>query len=529
MNLKVPTLKVALLVAVLVGMVAVVSARASGTVYEPQLPHPQAPSTAPNAVTMSQAWDLLDAYAKAWRADALLLQMGSSDIDGDADTSGADGKRRAWVATFASQASSSSVRLQLADGAVVGATEQKIVPDVARISERPSVDSPEALRLVIAGKPAFSPVRERAKGYHFVFQRDKNPNPTVIVSGSHDSMSAVGIVDAKTHKVLSYQLYTTGLNGAILYSTDAGETWQASDLTGHLVSSITPNPLVQRSAFASVANRGLIEVFETQNGGKNWSAIGKLPAEGGYWAYSTASIPNPGESASAVILVGTPSGLWISTNNASSWERIGELPAGPPQWTAALGTSQILVSITAGPNTGLYLSKDLHSWTRVADGVYRLSRSNDRESVLAIEAHEESGDAILFDGRGSSKIKTPPRTLRAAGDFIRGSHLLAQTPGTLSKGLQSQSGQGERQWTRVSSGTFASISVPPDYSSSKVVLQGGFRTGVFRSADEGESWKQVLSPKDLHALGTGEISDIEYLTDRNVVLVNGGDFTWTEF
>jgi photosystem II stability/assembly factor-like uncharacterized protein len=230
------------------------------------------------------------------------------------------------------------------------------------------------------------------------------------------------------------------------------------------------------------------------------------------------------------IAVGTPSGLWISREACEHWERSDALPEGPAQWMAVLGkdeTLKIAVSVTAGANAGLYASEDFSSWSKLGDGVFRLSSSFNRESIIAVD-ERDVGKALLFDGQRVLEIAIPPDTLRLAGDFSQDGTLLAESPMALFKGIRQRF--DKFAWEqKYLDGSLTSLAVPPNYPSSGLVIAGGFRTGVFRSTDYGESWEKVLNPQALLKSGTGEIWDIEFLSNNQAILINGGAFTWTEF
>jgi len=490
---------------------------------------PQPRSEAAEAITSGEAWEIALDYATKWQDDAILTRLASSDInDPNAQTSGGDGKRRTWIADLVSPDSDLRIRLQITDGVVVEAIEEPGVFDLPPVTEKPLVDSSDALPSVLAEKPGFAPGTGSGRGYHFVLQQS-----VLLVVGSYEQFPAIGVVDAKTGEVLSCRRHTTDSTGAVLFSVDAGVTWHVSDLVSNMVTSISPDPTHENSAYASVVNDTRVQVYQTRNGGRNWELLSELPPEVGNWAYSISVMPATSASNNpAVIAVGTPTGLWVSRGVHDRWERVNTLSEGPPQWTAVLvnvESPRILVSLTAGPNAGLYASEDASSWMKVADGVFRLSRSLDRKSVIAVdEHHTESGRAFVFDGANMSEIVVPPHTLRLAGNFTQGTNLLAESPNALFSGtLDARS--GSFAWRESLSTLLAGLAVSPDFSSSGLAIASGFRTSVFRSTDYGESWEEVLSPQVLSESGTGETGSVEFLSDECVILVNGGAFTWIEF
>ncbi|MFQ6100542.1 MAG: WD40/YVTN/BNR-like repeat-containing protein [Anaerolineae bacterium] len=508
--------------------------RAVATFRTLRILEPQPRSEAARVITSEEAWEIAFDYATEWQDDAVLIGLASSDVDDpNAQTSGGDGRRRTWIANLVSPHSSLRIRLQITDGVVVEAIEEQGIFDLPPVTEKPLIDSSDALRSVLAERPDFAPGTGKAQGYHFILQLNEDHQSVLLVLGSYKQSPAIGIVDAETGRVLSYRKHTTDSRGAILYSADAGVTWHISDLANNMVTSMTSDPVRENSAYASVVNDDSIQIYQTQNGGRNWQLLSELPSKAGNWVYSTSAIPPTSAiDNSTVIVVGTPTGLWISRDAHNNyWERVDTLPEGPPQWIAGLGgteTSKIVVSLTAGPNAGLYASEDATSWTKEADGVFRLSKSFNRKSIIAVDEYDESGRALLFDGENMSEITVPPHTLRLAGDFTQSTILLAESPGALFRGTQDAK-SGNFVWRENLSTYLASLVVSPDYPSSGLAIAGGFRTGVLRSTDYGESWEEVLSSQALLESGTGEIGSIEFLSCDQVILINGGAFTWAEF
>jgi photosystem II stability/assembly factor-like uncharacterized protein len=420
--------------------------------------------------------------------------------------------------------------VQLTDGTVVEATEGQDVFGLPPMAEKPLVDSPNAVQSVLAEKPDFAPGTGKGQGYHFVLQLNKNNRPVLRVLGSYKRSRAMAIVDAEAAKLLSCQRRTIDSLGAVLYSTDAGLTWHLSDLANKMVRSIAVDPVEKGRAYASVVNDGGIQIYQTRNGGQNWRLLCELPPEAGNWVFEISAMSTTDVKNAISIAVGTPSGLWISREACEHWERSDALPEGPAQWMAVLGkdeTLKIAVSVTAGANAGLYASEDFSSWSKLGDGVFRLSSSFNRESIIAVD-ERDVGKALLFDGQRVLEIAIPPDTLRLAGDFSQDGTLLAESPMALFKGIRQRF--DKFAWEqKYLDGSLTSLAVPPNYPSSGLVIAGGFRTGVFRSTDYGESWEKVLNPQALLKSGTGEIWDIEFLSNNQAILINGGAFTWTEF
>jgi len=489
-------------------------------------------------ITLHAAWDIAFRYAEEWKRDAAIYGLMSSDIDeissqpSEDNKVGGDGKRITWIAYFVSPQSNLRLRVQITNGVIVKAIEEEGYFGNRSFTEKPILDSPEALRIILSGKEGFSYGDGKGKGFHFYLLLDENNVPVIKVMGSHQGSPAVGIVDVKTGSIISYQKYLTDNKGAVLFSSDAGATWNTSNLTGKMVTSIAPDSSDKSKAYASVIEGDRIQIYMTRDQGRSWEQIAQLPHESATWAFNLATGPISKAQTASVIVVGTSSGLWYSSEPYDHWERSLTLPDGPAQWISSLCCGErtgYMVSITAGPNAGVYWSVDLVSWKRKTEGTFRLSRSYDRRYIITVdESTSMSGGALLFDGEKISETSSPQSILRMAGDFSQGGSVLAESPGAILKNKQDESGKN-LIWEEVFTTRLASLAVSPNYPSDGVAIAGGFRTGVFRSTDYGGSWKEVINYQSLAETGTGEISAVEFLSSDHVILINGGTFTWVEF
>jgi hypothetical protein len=72
-------------------------------------------------------------------------------------------------------------------------------------------------------------------------------------------------------------------------------------------------------------------------------------------------------------------------------------------------------------------------------------------------------------------------------------------------------------------------SASADFGTTGAAVAGGFRAGIYRTTDGGQTWVEVLhNPSDVVA-GSGEIWTIRYLSQNAVVAINGGALTWQAF
>jgi hypothetical protein len=493
----------------------------------------ESPSAEAKAITLYEAWDAAQTYAQAWSEDTVLISLESSDIDDlDAEQAGQDGRRRTWHGAFTSPKLNKQLFLQITDGVIVKAIEDGIHdPAIPVVTEKPAIDSPEALKRAKEAKPDLDFGFIEGKGYHFILQIGKNDKPTLSVRGSYriegDKKSpAIVILDPETGQIEA-QYYTVAPLGGILYSADAGKSWHASSLTGQMINAIAKDLSKQDVAYAITTQVGGLYLYQSEDGGQKWTAKGKLPAEAGEWAYSLTVVSNL--NGITYLLVGTTSGLWSSTGG-NDWNLISGLPAGPTQWLAVLQdgeTVKVFITLVTGPNAGsLYSSTDLASWTKEVGGVFRLSQSFDYKAVAA--TNEEQDQALLFTVKERSTLKVPLLTLRLAGDFI-GTGPTVLDGGENGKTLRGDKKADNPNWENTLSAGLASLAASPDLPNNPVLLAGGFRTGIYRSSDGGNVWENVLPNPSLIVPGNDDIYSILFLSNERVIAINGGEFAWTGF
>jgi hypothetical protein len=83
----------------------------------------------------------------------------------------------------------------------------------------------------------------------------------------------------------------------------------------------------------------------------------------------------------------------------------------------------MLVSISAGPNAGVYASPDLLGWTRILNGSHRISSLDDGQAVALPET--PTGQAQLIRDSSVSPLQLSVPALRMAGRLAPGKTLVA--------------------------------------------------------------------------------------------------------
>lgn len=391
------------------------------------------------------------------------------------------------------------------------------------LSRRPAIDSGEAIQSARSIEPDFGPASSDAHGVHFAVDAiPGSADPVILVLGQFGGNPAFVEVDALTGAgVKAAQELRFGKLGGVIYSEDAGLTWKASNLTARFVTGIAAHPTIGDSAFAAVAGDSEIAVYRTDDGGVNWRMVGQLPAAADNWPFGVLAVR--GFESPVTVFVGTRKGLWASNDEGATWMPVAGLPLGPIQWLAkdyGATAPRVIVTLSAGPDAGVYSSTDLQTWAKDSSSVARLSESFSAEGLVEVD-EARPGMGQLHRSGQPGQLQLPPGTLRIAGALDGSAPLLAESP----TGLRI-SRDGGSTWIRALETSLASIAVAPDFPASGVAVAGGFRTGIYRTTDGGQHWIQVIADPSEVVPGNGEIATVTFLSPQRVLATNGGSLQW---
>lgn len=479
-------------------------------------------SSLKQSLTLLEAWEIFDSYGKQWNSDAVIAFIQSIDVPGDTQTAGQDGHRRGWMAVMVTQ--DASLWLSLVEGVIVNQSIQSL-PNRLSALVKPTIDSPQALDLARTNKPEFDARRDRkGQGFHFALETSPTGSAEINVLGAVGKRPARIQLDPYTGQVLASQLYTYAPTGGILYSSDAGQHWQASNLQGKMITALARDPGQEGWAYAASAERENITIYQTKDGGATWEWLSNLPPQAGDWPFDLIAIRD--QTNSLLLLVGTWNGLWLSTDR-QDWLQVESLPQGPVQWLATSqsnGEQRLFATISYGEGRGLYSSSDISLWTKVADNVYRLSESYDQQLVIAT-SEDASSQSLLLSMQDEKIISMSDVVLHAAGDFQGAATILLHSPNAGS-GVSEVPG-GTARWTLPV--PVASLAASPDFLTSHIAIAGGFRTGIYRTKDGGQTWEQVLSRASDILPGSDEVYEVVFLSPNAVIAVNGGKLDWQDF
>jgi hypothetical protein len=483
------------------------------------------PLSQANPISLIETWSVVEKFINEKDPELQILELVSIDHPDDhleKNIQGENGKRRAWMVMLENIEKNQLTRLTIWDGGIIEQINQYLDYELPGL-ERPILDSMEAYQTAIGYSPWIQPNSNHGRGIHFAYRMGEDKNSALMVIGgkkgealTNEALVMINPLSGKVEKVVKRSFANAG---GILYSEDGGLTWHASNLTKTMTNGVTKDLTSQSIGYAVTTNEIQITVFETQDGGKTWTELSKLPTSAGGWPTSITMVPSSWLNNNAkdpVVFITTHTGVWQSLDTVT-WTQVPSLPSIPYQWSTIMKTKDGIRIFVSGSQ--LFTSDNLLDWNQFGqDGWYRLSPSFDHTQVIVTNQNLE--ESWLFTDKDQRLINLPLETMDAAGDFNRLEHIIVRKNGSVSI----VSTQKPSNFIM----DIASLSASPNFLEDGILISGGFRTGLFLSKDFGVTWENVIPNPSEIVTGSNEISEILYFSEKSIIAINGGYLTWED-
>ncbi len=232
-----------------------------------------------------------------------------------------------------------------------------------------------------------------------VFRRSDDGGVTWQATGTIPYTEAIGynlMIDPNDSDNLYIETdpeYCSSCDAALLRSTDAGVTWEILQYEGGIDGPVAIHP--RNGSILYRADNYSGRVYRSVDGGGTWSVVADLPREGLSIAID--------KSAQPIVLVGTASGIYRSTNGGAAWVAANTGLPGDGSSTrvtmlSASGTEA--GTVYAATDRGLYRTNDGGAqWTRV-------SASFDTQTVTHISVDQRDSDVVWATSSGGKVYVT---------------------------------------------------------------------------------------------------------------------------
>jgi photosystem II stability/assembly factor-like uncharacterized protein len=271
-------------------------------------------------------------------------------------------------------------------------------------------------------------------------------------------------------------IWASGTRGTVVRSTDGGRTWRVDSIPGAGTLDFRAiHAFNERGVFvasAGEAEKGLAQIFTTENAGRRWHRVFNTDRQGifldaiAFWNVRTGvALSDPVEGSF---------GVYITTDGGQEWTLLpaANLPKNLPGEAAFAasgssivlrGTSEIWIGTGGGGRARVMYSADRgNTWT-----------------VSDTPVHAEGSAAGIF----SIAFFDSRRGIAVGGDYTK--RVLAAPSVALTS-------DGGRTW-RVAKAPPAAFLSGVAYAGSPAKLVAVGLAGTFVSADSGDTWAQVDS------------------------------------
>lgn len=420
-------------------------------------------------LTLREAWQLAESSASGWDGRWTITALYSTDVD-DAPTpdTGASGRRRTWQAELVNDAGATRW-LRMTNGVAVdaidpGYSSTSMDPGLSR---PPAIDSPDLLALALRERPALRPGTDKARGYHFAYAPDPLTGRWLAsVSGEATGAPARLLIDPDANAVVrAERLAIRG--GGLLVSRDAGESWAESRLSGVVTAIAADSAALEQAprVFAAAWSGDSLGLWATGDAGQSWARVAVLPGRAGPSA--RAMVAGPWDGADSVLLA-TNDGVWVYRIPDGS---LHVIETGGPVLDLLLdadGTLHAIFMKQADPESARH-----YRWDTAGSGWQLVNQQ--RETRFA-----DAPGAVAFEDGAAGQ------TILASG--ASGQYTLRVT----TRGIESKAGAGA-DWELTQPGGVIGLAVDPDFDDCGVALAVLYPGTVVRTADHGQTWREVTA------------------------------------
>lgn len=259
-------------------------------------------------------------------------------------------------------------------------------------------------------------------------------------------------------------------------------------------------------------------LFKSQDGGESWTRI-----EGGLDnRHELASVAVSTDSKEILYLSSLGDGIYKSTDEGTSWVKTNRGLNNLSIDLLAIAPDSPDVVLAAGQDAGLYLTEDGgDSWSSVIE----------ESKITAIAFNSKNAEVVVGDAAGnlySSRDRGENWRKLAALNVSGAISALAISPnheidrtiwvGT-SKGLW-QTVDGGANFVRATDGIgeveIMSLAVSPNYELDSTILAATWHEGIYRSTDDGRTWKQYTRGLKKHSQADTTLYKSPHFSDLSI-------------
>lgn len=320
----------------------------------------------------------------------------------------------------------------------------------------------------------------------------KSINGQDIWKPSNEGLASTYIYDIVPNTITATILYAATKEG-VSKSTDDGVKWTSSGLSDYQVYTLAVNPVTTTYLVAGAAEG----VFTSTDGGTNWTKEATGPPN----TYGLAINPK----APLTVYAGSfGEGVYKSSNFGTTWSATG---SGPKNVNAVIINPSTTSMLYTATDAGIYKStNDGSTWSLLSGDfsvvpVYGLAIHSSNPSIV-YAATDKGVYKTTNDGTSWTSMNSGIPTQGLNGPFVREIIIDPRTPTTLYAGIYSgvvndvdvykstDSGSSWTQMNRELSNTIV-YSLAFDPEDSAVVYAGTSTLGVLKSTSAGQSWVEA--------------------------------------